>query len=175
MFHVDATLRCQVDSDIALQQLVEEVMAKQDLDNDKINSRARRLAESHRERVKKLDMSELSYPSDGSFTVPNIISTLRKSSPKQSLVLNEAITNFYEAWNHMRCDVPGSMVSAGATSIGWGLGAAIGACIGGRATGKPYDLITLVVGDGSFLFGIPGAAFWMARKYNTVSHPHDSE
>ena len=27
-----------------------------------------------------------------------------------------------------------------------------------------------IVGDGTFLFGVPSAAYWMARRYNTVSY-----
>jgi hypothetical protein len=30
-----------------------------------------------------------------------------------------------------------------------------------------YELIVAIVGDGSFLFGVPSSAFWMARRYNT--------
>lgn len=49
-----------------------------------------------------------------------------------------------------------------------GLGAAIGAYFGGQASPTvASDLIVLVVGDGSFLFGVPSSAYWMARRYNT--------
>jgi len=32
---------------------------------------------------------------------------------------------------------------------------------------KNYELIVVIVGDGSFIFGVPSAAYWMARRYNT--------
>ena len=32
-----------------------------------------------------------------------------------------------------------------------------------------HDLIVAVVGDGTFLFGVPSTAYWMARRYNTVN------
>jgi thiamine pyrophosphate-dependent acetolactate synthase large subunit-like protein len=34
--------------------------------------------------------------------------------------------------------------------------------------GNGYELVVAIVGDGSFMFGVPSSAFWMARKYETV-------
>lgn len=48
-----------------------------------------------------------------------------------------------------------------------GLGAAIGAHLGYEATKTQNDLTVLVVGDGSFLFGVPASAFWIAKRYQT--------
>lgn len=171
MFHVDAILRCQADAEVALGQLIDHLSVSS-IDDVAIKARARLLADNHSNRMKLLDAAESSFPEDGSMTVPNIIGVLRKNSPNHNLVLNESITNFLPVWNHMRPNLPGSMVSAGASALGWGLGAAVGAYLGGRVIGKEHDLITLIVGDGSFLFGIPASAFWIARRYKTVSPLH---
>jgi acetolactate synthase-1/2/3 large subunit len=57
-----------------------------------------------------------------------------------------------------------------ASSLGWALGAAIGAKLAGDMFAEhAKDLIAVVVGDGSFVFGVPSAAYWMARRYDTVS------
>lgn len=48
-----------------------------------------------------------------------------------------------------------------------GLGAAIGAHFGYQATNTKNDLTVLVVGDGSFLFGVPASSYWIARRYGT--------
>lgn len=57
-------------------------------------------------------------------------------------------------------------MTSGASSLGWGLGAAIGAIMAGHADQScARDLVTLVVGDGSFIFGVPSAAFWISRRY----------
>ena len=48
-----------------------------------------------------------------------------------------------------------------------GLGAAIGGYLGAKAAHAQNDLTVLVVGDGSFLFGVPASAYWMARRYGT--------
>lgn len=62
-----------------------------------------------------------------------------------------------------------ALLTSGGSSLGWGLGAAIGAILAGQADERyAKDLVTLIVGDGSFIFGVPSAAFWMARRYETV-------
>ena len=33
---------------------------------------------------------------------------------------------------------------------------------------KKHELVVVIVGDGSYLFGVPSSAYWMARKYDTV-------
>ncbi|KAH9480074.1 Benzoylformate decarboxylase [Psilocybe cubensis] len=115
--------------------------------------------------------------------VPNLIGVIRKtvaaltpSKGANTLFLNESISNFAPVWTHLRPEFPGSVITSGGSSLGWGLGAAIGASIGARTLGpmsnassggKEYDLIVYIVGDGSFMFGVPSSAYWMARKYNT--------
>jgi len=46
-------------------------------------------------------------------------------------------------------------------SLGWGLGAALGAKLA-----KPEQMVVSLVGDGTFVFGSPIATFWAANKYN---------
>jgi len=58
--------------------------------------------------------------------------------------------------------------------MGWTLGAAIGAFIGGDVSrgeeGNRYELVVEIVGDRSFLFGVPSSVF--ARRYNKVRVDH---
>jgi len=63
--------------------------------------------------------------------------------------------------------MPGSLISSGGSSLGWALGAAVGAYIGGEVDKKGYELLVVIVGDGSYMFGVPSSAYWMARKYQT--------
>jgi len=57
--------------------------------------------------------------------------------------------------------------------MGWTLGAAIGAFIGGDVSrgeeGNRYELVVEIVGDGSFLFGVPSSVF---GRYNKVRVDH---
>lgn len=195
-WHVDAEMVCQADGEVALGQLLEAVrQTDKDLGSKVLNSqpildRAKRLSAQHKEWVYNLDLLENDFrappdmsvrtgsPLQSSITVPNIMGVLRKTIQAQTpnkgmetLVLNESISNFLPVWTHMRSEVPGSILVSGGSSLGWALGAAVGAYIGGKVAGggHGYELIVAIVGDGSFLFGVPSSVYWMARRYNTVS------
>jgi acetolactate synthase-1/2/3 large subunit len=56
---------------------------------------------------------------------------------------------------------PGTVFSSGGSSLGWGLGAAVGAKLA-----RPDKDVIALEGDGSFVFARPTSAFWAAEKYN---------
>ena len=74
----------------------------------------------------------------------------------------------------MQPEIPGEIICSGGSSLSWVLGAGIRSVLGGRAAKKGkanagYELVMAIVGDGTFLFGVPASAFWMARQYQMVS------
>lgn len=165
------------------------------LGSQRLKDRAQALAKEHQKMVRTMDDVENTYPEVvadtavitsntagmpapiASVTVPNIMGVLRRAIQEltpshglETLVLNEGISNHPKIWSHMRPEVPGHMFTSGGSSLGWALGAAVGAHIGGGVVGGDvggYELIVGIVGDGSFLFGVPSSVFWMARRYNT--------
>lgn len=146
-----------------------------------IRDRGLRLAQEYESQVKAWDALEGTYPRiitnavESSLDVPNLLGTVRKaiqnltpSKGQKTLILNEAITNYPIVWGHMRPEIPGSYFTAGGGSLGWGLGAAVGAHLSSAVNKSEQELSVLIVGDGCFMFGVPTTAFWMARKYQTV-------
>lgn len=148
-------------------------MGERVLGSQTLLERGKKLAGEHEAMKSALDVAEASF--QGALTVPNIVGTLRKAiqmhtkrGKKGTLVLNEAISNFPSAWMHLRPETPGNIYTSGGSSLGYALGAAVGASLGGEVSeGGGYELVVVIVGDGSFLFGVPGSAYWMARKYGT--------
>lgn len=195
-WHIDAEMICQADAEVALGQIVESIRTMNVQRNSagrsqEVIERAKRLASRHKEWVSYLDSLENDYPAppdlsvrtdsplQSSITVPNVIGVLRKAieanTPNrgmESIILNEAISNYPTVWTHLRPEIAGSVITSGGSSLGWALGAAVGCCIGGEVAGaeegRGYELVVAIVGDGSFLFGVPSSAYWMARKYNAV-------
>lgn len=164
-------IRAKADAAIALEQIYDYISASPLLPTLKTVFHTRKLSLIG-ERVKNRDALEVleKKGTDNILTAPFIIGTLRKYSPAEYLVMNEAISNYAHVWNHMMPTLPGSVLSSGASSLGWALGAAIGAKLAGDAWPEHRkELITCVVGDGSFLFGVPSTAYWMARRYEAVS------
>jgi thiamine pyrophosphate-dependent acetolactate synthase large subunit-like protein len=195
-WHVSAELVCNADSELALGQLVGAIrhineqgslVGEAVLDSQALKLRGQALASQHQEMVRALDEVENVYPEvdvaspdpAASITVPNVLGVLRRaiqdltpSKGLETLILNEGISESQKVWSHMRPEVPGHMFMSGGSSLGWVLGAAVGAHIGGEIAGaehgKGYELVVAIVGDGSFLFGVPSSAYWMARKYDRV-------
>lgn len=169
MFHLDAEIRAQADGELALRAILQEV-SKLQAKNDMTVLRHNSVVSAHNKWVATVTDAE--GPSKSSIiTVPHVISMLRTTAPPKTLFLNESVSNFVPVWSHLLPTRPGSAFSSGASSLGWGLGAAIGASIGRTANPETSDneFIALVVGDGSFLFGVPSSAYWIARRYETVS------
>ena len=174
MFHVEAEMRCKADAETSLEQILENV-PEDVTPNTRILNRAQDLKDYSVQRLARLDTLELALPTGDTKTpsVPNILRALRTSIPfhDRTLILNEAISNYPLVWEHMCPEYAGMMFSSGSSGLGWGLGAAIGASLALKTANEPgrdLDLVVLIVGDGSFLFGVPSSAFWIARRYNTV-------
>jgi acetolactate synthase-1/2/3 large subunit len=57
---------------------------------------------------------------------------------------------------------PGSFFTVSQAGVlGWGIGAALGAKLA-----APDKTVVACVGDGSYMFGVPSAVHWAARRYN---------
>jgi acetolactate synthase-1/2/3 large subunit len=74
------------------------------------------------------------------------------------IIVDESLTSHAAVWNHLDTDEPGTMFGSGGSSLGWGLGAALGIKLA-----RPDRPVVLVVGDGSFVFGEPLAALWASQ------------
>ena len=170
-FDLAAEMFCRADACLALSQIRDCIPSElPEAIQQVIADRKEQLLAHHLGRLSRLDTAELHVESKH-IMVPHLIGCLRRAIPvpESTLFLIEAISNYPLVWEHLRPEFPGSAIASGSSALGWGLGASIGASLaGGPGTDRNLDLIVLVVGDGSFLFGVPSTAFWMARRYNTV-------
>ena len=85
------------------------------------------------------------------------IGQLQREAP-ECVFVDESLTSHGAVWNHVDTDEPGTMFGSGGSSLGWGLGAALGIKLA-----RPDRPVVLVVGDGSFIFGEPLAAIWASQ------------
>ncbi|GAA5906270.1 hypothetical protein JCM5296_000300 [Sporobolomyces johnsonii] len=170
-FHAcPALVRAKADSALALEQLCDHASTLS-LPTSSIEARRASLVEKKASLTASL--RALEAPEEGNpeiMTAPLIVATYRRLIAAQklkSLVCNEAISNYPHVWNHVSPGA-GEVMSSGASSLGWALGAAIGAQMAGAVHAElRKDIVTVVVGDGSFLFGVPSASYWIARRYET--------
>lgn len=60
------------------------------------------------------------------------------------------------------------MWGVGVCKVGWFGGASVGAKLGLMHTadgGQGSKFVAAIVGDGTFLFGVPSSVYWMSRRY----------
>jgi hypothetical protein len=98
LFYIPATIRAQVDSATALQQISEAIEGSFDV--KAIAARRERIMpDVHPPLIKEKD-SELPM-------VTTIIRSLRSHTPDKHLILNESISNYPLVWQEFKPTVPG--------------------------------------------------------------------
>ncbi|KAI1372854.1 acetolactate synthase [Hypoxylon crocopeplum] len=163
--------RWKCDSSLALEQLCATIQARdllgQAQTKSRIEQREKHLKERFTQRSDKLRSAEQPRQ-DGRVTVPYFMSQLRDVTVNLRVVgLNESTTNLGNVADHLHHDVPLSLIGSGGGSLGWYSGAAVGTSLALKASGRSDDLIIAFTGDGTWLFGVPSCAYWMAKKYDT--------
>ncbi|HET9170077.1 MAG TPA: thiamine pyrophosphate-dependent enzyme, partial [Actinospica sp.] len=112
-------------------------------------------------------LAERERPNDATITPEYLAACVREQLAAvegEVVVLTEAISNYQVVGEHLRCDRPGALIGSGGGSLGWYGGAAVGAKLA-----RPDALVVSLVGDGTYLFGVPSSAQWTARRYAAPS------
>jgi len=94
-------------------------------------------------------------------TVARLMASVRAHVDADTIVLNEAITNYPVVFDHLAPSCPGAMFASGGGSLGWNGGAAIGAKLA-----RPGATVVAITGDGSYMFTVPSSVHWIARRYD---------
>lgn len=160
--------RWQCESSLALQQLLSFIKGSNLVtqSSSRIEARTSILQDRFAKRQERLQKAE-SSPADGKVTVPYFMARFREATASASVVaLNESTTNLPNVADHLRHDKAHSLIGSGGGGLGWYSGAAVGASLALQSLSRD-DLLVAFTGDGTWLFGVPSSAYWMANKYNT--------
>jgi len=159
LWHVPAECFARADLGTAVTQLTEFLRGQElgDLETRLHDVRAR-----HEELVGTAVKRERP---DGDVITPEYLTAcVREAIDENTLVLNEAISNYQVVNEHLRANRPGSVLTSGGGSLGWYAGAALGVKLA-----RPDQTVVSLVGDGTYLFGVPASAQWVARRYGLPS------
>jgi acetolactate synthase-1/2/3 large subunit len=159
MWHVPARRIAAADTKVAVGQITGFVRDHALADANMVERRRAEVAAAGRTRRAALD--QLERPQPGVITPRYLTACVRELlSGTDALVLMEAITNYQVVADHLRASRPGSLIGSGGSSLGWGSGGVIGAKLA-----APERVVVCLTGDGSYLFGVPSSAQWVARRY----------
>ncbi|KAI0480099.1 thiamine pyrophosphate enzyme [Xylariaceae sp. FL0804] len=172
LFYVPAQHRYRADALLAAQQLVADArrLSAADSQADARAKKAEALRAAHRERLDAI-LAKTVPADDGSFGTGHLCKTLRALCPDDTIWAIEAVTNTFTVHDNIRPEHPGSWVNCGGGGLGWSGGGALGvklatdteASVGGGSGGGKF--VVQIVGDGSFLFSVPGSVYWISKRY----------
>jgi len=161
MWHVPARRIAGADSKVAVEQITQFVRDNVLIEEGIVEVRRAVATDTSRARRAALDAQE--QPEAGVITPRHLTGCVRELlAGTDALILTEAITSYQVVAEHLRASRPGSLIGSGGGSLGWAGGGAVGAKLA-----CPERTVVCLVGDGSFLFGVPSSAQWVARRYGT--------
>lgn len=171
LFYIDSYARYRADALASVKQITQELKsgeaAAKLVSADQAAAEAARKQE-HEGIMKAID--ERTGPSpDGRFGAGHLSRVLRSVCPDDTIWAVEAVTATGFVHEGVRPTEPGSWINCGGGGLGWSGGGALGiklatdAEAGGRNKGK---FVVQIVGDGSYLFSVPGSVYWIAKRYD---------
>jgi len=172
VFYIPAQQRFRADSVLATRQLTEylhtEEAAKAQLASEAFSTRWEALQESYKAKIAKID-DTFRPKEDDTFGTGYLCKMLRKTCPQDTLWAIEAVTNTFFVHDCLQTTIPGSWINCGGGGLGWSGGGALGIKLatdaehGGTNKGK---FVCQIVGDGTYLFSVPGSVYWISKRYN---------
>ncbi|KAI9043803.1 putative thiamine pyrophosphate enzyme [Aspergillus affinis] len=106
---------------------------------------------------------------DASLNASYFMSEVRKGCPADTIWAIESVTLTGIVADQINATLPKSWINCGGGGLGWSGGGALGIKLasddqhGGKNKGK---FVCQVVGDGTYLFSVPGSVYWISRRYN---------
>ena len=162
LWYISAARVYRADCATALRQIHDHLGAGASISLDAAVVEERRVHYSrvHQEREQRLKAQE--QPRDGVITAEYLTARVREHIGRDTIVLNEGITNSMAINDHVGCTLPRTRFTSGASSLGWNGGAAIGIKLA-----APDKTVISLTGDGSYMFSQPSTVHWIAGRYKT--------
>lgn len=142
-----------------LSQIIQQKSTPED--KARFQTRFNRLKDEHQRQRERRPDFPIAKNAPKSVPADLIGQCLYELIDNDTIVVEEAVTNRFAVLRHLQRTKPGTFFSNEGASLGWGLGAALGAKLA-----SPEKLVVTLVGDGTFIFGCPIPTFWAANVYN---------
>ncbi|KAL9123139.1 MAG: hypothetical protein Q9187_000305 [Circinaria calcarea] len=165
VFYIAAEARYRADSYTTFKQLHEYIENDESLSKTvaTYGSRWNALAENHSKRMQII--RDLAKPGDdGNYNVSYLTAAVRKAVPADTIFAIEAVTNTVFVADQIQATLPGSWINCGGGGLGWSGGGALGIKLATEAEGGK-KFVCQIVGDGTFLFSVPGSVYWISQRY----------
>jgi acetolactate synthase-1/2/3 large subunit len=154
-WHFPAEHTWQADSLAALEQLLLIAPVAYD-DNTQRAERVQWIGASR----KKLILPDTPAPADGSISLQQVSEAIAALITDKTILAFETPSATERLLHTLRMRRLGSYYANGGSGLGWSINAAVGLKLA-----QPAAEVITVVGDGSYIFGVPSSAYWVAETY----------
>ena len=183
VFYIPAFARFRADATTAFTQLIEYFAGSTKLSSALSDSAHTTKKEERQnayntriEEIKKLAVLP-STPESASINPHVLTSQIRAAVPEDTIFAIEAVTLSMAVADQIGAVLPKSWINCGGGGLGWSGGGALGIKVAtdfehrdtksndttGKGKGK---FVCQIVGDGTFLFSVPGSVYWIAQRYD---------
>ncbi|KAI1102003.1 acetolactate synthase [Jackrogersella minutella] len=167
VFYLPAQHRYRADALVSVEQITSEAKVQaSELDAAVVTKKWDELQASYKDRLATI-ISKTTPAADGSFGTGHLCRALRSLCPQDTIWAIEAVTNTAFVHDNLQPETPGSWINCGGGGLGWSGGGALGIKLATDAqNGGKGKFVVQIVGDGTFLFSVPGSVYWIAKRYN---------
>ncbi|KAH7329535.1 thiamine pyrophosphate enzyme, N-terminal TPP binding domain-containing protein [Stachybotrys elegans] len=168
LFYIQSLHRYRADAQMAVEQVTECLQSGPAAEKlkaiDQTQAEEQRSL-SHRARLEVIEKA--SHPQeDGSFGNGFLCKTLKSLVPEDTIYAIEAVTATQFVHDALQPTVPGSWINCGGGGLGWSGGGALGIKLASEAENPGKGkFVVQIVGDGTFLFTVPGSVYWISKRY----------
>ncbi|KAL8951060.1 MAG: hypothetical protein Q9222_002932 [Ikaeria aurantiellina] len=164
VFYIPAEARFKVDSCIFFRQLHSYISSTPTL-SSKVSSYTDRwdaLGKEHSDRVASIRSLAQPRSDTNRYDTSFLVSRLRQHLPIDTIFAIEAVTVTTFVADQLAATIPGTYINCGGGGLGWSGGASLGI----KLAAGSQSFICQIVGDGTFLFSVPGSVYWISQRYN---------
>lgn len=167
VFWIAAQGRWKADAYTAVSQLNEYIQSNAALQKalSSYDDRWTALGKSYEQRLAAIS-KQAEPAANGNYDASCLTAAVRRAVPQDTIFAIEAVTCTAQVADQLQASVPGSYINCGGGGLGWSGGAALGIKLASIAThGGSGKFVCVIVGDGTYLFSVPGSVFWIAARY----------
>ena len=162
MYAFPADIRLEADSSKAIPVLTKMVRRKLTPEREAIiGARFRKIQEENRKLREEWRQLAVSQAEQKPISPEWLCYCVNQVIDEDTILLNDANSNTFSVGRQIQRTKAATLFDDGGTSLGWGLGAALGAKLA-----APDKTVVTLMGDGCFIFGCPIPTLWAADVYS---------
>ncbi|KAL2019049.1 hypothetical protein VTK56DRAFT_10153 [Thermocarpiscus australiensis] len=173
LFYISAQARYRADALTAIEQVLALLKSdeglKAKLAGEEREKRWAALQASYKQRLETI-VSRSQPLENGEFGTSHLCGKLRDLCPKDTIWAVEAVTNTFFVHDSLQPTLPGQWINCGGGGLGWSGGGSLGIKLASdyeaKLKGEKGKFVVQIVGDGTYLFSVPGSVYWISKRYN---------